>query len=249
MRRRESEDFRVSAFDKMIGRDEEGGKISQGVSDLLFDMKENGGRYKLMFITGPLAGIIISSWIVQLVLKLFEKQDKIYISKLFTAWFNIPGAILAAIVCFIWISVIFRFNKINKKDYYMDRENNVMVSKQGIHGTAHWQTEKEREQCFKRSKNIDDLFGDILGIDDNKRLYTLRDDLVGINRNKCIFGTPGSGKSAAIIENDIMQCIRREESAIITDSKGDLYRRLSQLARDNGYCVRVLNLKSNELKN
>ena len=143
----------------------------------------------------------------------------------------------------------YRFHKVTKKDYYVDREGNFLVSKQGLHGKAHWQTEKEREQCFNRSKDIEDLMGDILGMDDEGRLYTLREDLVGINRNKCIFGTPGSGKSAAIIENDILQCIRRGESAIITDSKGDLYRRLSQKARDAGYVVKVLNLKSNELKN
>lgn len=246
---RHDEDYRESVFDKLLGRNEEGGKISQGIADLIFDIKEHKKSYWTTLICAPIFGIVISSWICQAVLKVFDKQDAIYLTKLFTAWFNLPGIILACIITFLFLSVAYRFHKINKKDFYVDRENNVLVSKQGIHGTAHWQTEREREQCFNRSKNIEDLTGDILGMDDEKRLYTLREDLVGINRNKCVFGTPGSGKSAAIIENDIIQCMRRGESAIITDSKGDLYRRLSQLARDNGYTVRVLNLKSNELKN
>ncbi len=249
MVRRQSEDYRESVFDRMRDSNEDGGKISQGISDLLYDIGQNKKSYMSMLITAPIVGMMISSWICQLFLKFLDEQDKIYISQLFTAWLNLPGLVMMMIFTFLYITVSYRFHKINKKNYYVDREDNVMVAKDPIQGRAHWQTEKEREQCFKRSKNIEDLLGDILGIDDKGRLYTLRDDLVGINRNKCIFGTPGSGKSAAIIENDIIQCMRREESAIITDSKGDLYRKLSQLARDNGYVVRVLNLKSNELKN
>ncbi len=238
-----------SVFDRLTGNNEEGGKVSQGISDFLYDIKEHKGTYWSLVIVSPISGILISGWLCQLALKTIGKQDRIYFLKIFISWFNPPGIILAIIIGFLFLLVGYKLHKLTKKDYYVDREGNFLVSKQGLHGSAHWQTEKEREQCFDRSKNIDDLYGDILGIDDEKRLYTLKQDLVGINRNKCIFGTPGSGKSAAIIENDILQCIRREESAIITDSKGDLYRKLSQKARNAGYVVKVLNLKSNELRN
>lgn len=238
-----------SVFDRLRGNNEEGGKISQGISDFFYDVKEHKTTYKSLIIVSPIGGILTSGWACQMVAKLFGRQDKIYLAKILIAWINTPGIILAALVCIFLLMGGYRFHKVTKKDYYVDREGNFLVSKQGLHGKAHWQTEKEREQCFNRSKDIEDLLGDILGMDDEGRLYTLREDLVGINRNKCIFGTPGSGKSAAIIENDILQCIRRGESAIITDSKGDLYRRLSQKARDAGYVVKVLNLKSNELKN
>lgn len=239
----------LNIFNLIKAREEEGSKITQGLSDLLYDMEENKGVYRKILVLSPVMGIILSSLVCQLFFKLIGHQDKIYLTHMFTAWFNKLGIPFALILSVLFVGSGYRFHKITKKDYYMDREGNFMVSKQGIHGSAHWQTEKEREKCFNRSRNINDLYGDILGIDDENRLYTLRDDLVGINRNKCIFGTPGSGKSAAIIENDILQCIRREESAIITDSKGDLYRKLSQKARNAGYVVKVLNLKSNELKN
>lgn len=251
MNRRQGDDYRESLFDKMSGRvdEENGSKLTQSFMDMLYDMKEHKASYWSNFITSPIIGIIVSSFVVQTFLKLLDKQDEIYILNLFTAWWNMPGIIMAIIVTILSISIQYRFHKITKKDYYKDREGNFEISKSGVHGNAHWQTEKEREECFERSKDYYELSGDILGIDDKKLLYTLRQDLVGINRNKCIFGTPGSGKSAAIIENDIMKCMERGESAIITDSKGDLYRKLSQKARDNGYVVRVLNLKSNELRN
>ena len=239
-----------SIFDRMLGRgNEEGGKVSQGISDFFYDVKEHKKIYRSIIITSPIAGIMLSGWICQMWMKVLGKLDYVSILGMFTAWFNVPGIVMMLFFSFMFTLGGYRFHKITKKDYYVDREGNFLVSKQGLHGTAHWQTEKEREQCFNRSKDIEDLFGDILGIDDEKRLYTLKENLVGINRNKCVFGTPGSGKSAAIIENDILQCIRRGESAIITDSKGDLYRKLSQKAREAGYVVKVLNLKSNELRN
>ena len=229
--------------------EEDSNKVSQGISDLIEDMRNYKKLYKTAFIISPITGIVISSWICQLWDKMVGKQDYIYLSHLLTGWLNPIGAILMVVLTVFTSAVFYRIHKITKKDYYVDREGNFLVSKSGIHGTAHWQTEKEREACFERSTDIHDLLGDVLGKDDEGRLYTLRKDLVGINRNKCVFGVPGSGKSAAIIENDILQCMRRGESAIITDSKGDLYRKLSQKARDNGYCVRVLNLKPTELRN
>lgn len=251
MKRRQDIDYRESMFDRLTNNvdEESSGKVKQGFMDLIYDIKEHKKTYQNFLLASPFIGIIVSSFICQCVLKLFGKQDKIYLLRLFTAWFNKYGIILAIIVMILFIMMSYRFHKITEKDYYTDREGNFDISKKAVYGNAHWQTEKEREQCFNRSKNIDDLYGDIMGMDEKGLLYTLRDDLVGINRNKCIFGTPGSGKSAAIIENDIMQCIRRGESAIVTDSKGDLYRKTSQKAREAGYVVKVLNLKSNELKN
>ncbi len=245
------ENRRASVFDKLTGHvdEENGGRITQSFMDMIYDIREYRNTYRVMLVVSPILGIMISGFLIQLVRNMVGVQDKIYIAKIFTMWMNPIGIAIALFFMFMLIAIQYRFHKITEKDYYMDREGNFEVSKSGVHGKAHWQTEKEREQCFTRSKDYYEIKGDILGIDDKGLLYSLRDDLVGVNRNKCIFGTPGSGKSAAIIENDIMKCIERGESAIITDSKGDLYRKLSQKARDAGYCVRVLNLKSNELKN
>ena len=240
-----------SIFDKLIGQvnEEKASSIGQSYVTTLLDIKEHPGVYKTIIITSIIIGIVLSSFVVQTVYYLVGKQKNIYVLQLFTAWLCPAGIIMAFFFFAITLYLEHKFHRITEKDYYMDREGNFEISKNGIHGTAHWQTEEEREKCFERSKNYDDLKGNILGIDEDGYLYSLRQDLVGINRNKAVFGVPGSGKSVAIIENDVMKCMERGESVIITDSKGDLYRKLSQKAIDNGYVVRVLNLKPNELKN
>lgn len=251
MKQRKADGFRSSLFDLIRGKadEEKGSKITQSYVDLVYDFKEYKRVYIQILVLCPLLSMVSVSFISQSLHRLTGKSNAYYILNLFTDWWNPVGVVAVILFTILFITVSFRIHKITKKDYYKDREGNFEISKSGVHGKAHWQTEKERDECFKRSTNYYDLKGDILGIDDKGLLYTLREDLVGINRNKCIFGTPGSGKSAAIIENDIVKCMERGESAIITDSKGDLYRKLSQKARDAGYVVRVLNLKSNELKN
>ena len=244
-------DKRQSMLDKMLDsvKEEKTDRVQNSIVDILHDIKENPKTYKSILISSPILAILFSSWLMQILYRAVGKQDSIYIVDFFTAWTSSPlGILIAIFLTLFFISLQFRFHKVTQKDYYVDREGNFEISKSGVHGKAHWQTEEEREVCFERSKKYDDIKGNILGIDDNGLLYALRSDLVGINKNKIIIGVPGSGKSAAIIENDIMKCMERGESAIITDSKGDLYRKLSKKAIENGYIVRVLNVKPNELK-
>lgn len=247
--------MKKNVLDKMIydldgsGQNENGNKIQMGIADILVDIKEHPKLYTSMVLVPFIAGMLFSGYVCSLWLKLFGSITHVTVKSILTSWMNLPGIIIMLVATVLLIKIFFRIHRINMKDYYTDREGNFYISKRGTQGNAHWQTEKERQECFERSKDIRDLTGDILGKDDEGRLYTLRSDLVGINRNKCILGTPGSGKSAGIIENDIIQCIRRGESAVITDSKGDLYAKMSQFAKKAGYIVKVLNVKPEELKN
>ena len=65
-----------SMFDRLKGNNEEGGKISQGISDFLYDVKEHKTTYKSLLIFSPIGGILTSGWLCQLVAQLFGKQDK-----------------------------------------------------------------------------------------------------------------------------------------------------------------------------
>jgi len=60
-----------------------------------------------------------------------------------------------------------------------------------------------------------------------------------INRNIFIEGASGSGKTRYVIKPNIMNC---NDSFVVVDPKGDLYKETSKLLEDNGYEVKVLNL-------
>ena len=67
-----------------------------------------------------------------------------------------------------------------------------------------------------------------------------------LNRHIAVFGASGTGKSRGFIRPALFNIIQRGESAIITDSKGELYADTAELFRQHGYEVKVLNLVNPE---
>lgn len=60
------------------------------------------------------------------------------------------------------------------------------------------------------------------------------------NSNTVILGGSGTGKSFSFIEPNIAQL---NSSYVVTDPSGEIYQNMYKLLRDNGYVVKVLNLK------
>ena len=229
---------------------EEFNRMDQFWSDFVLDFQMHKKLYIAGFVGVVIISIIFVSWLTQYILWIFGKQDGIYIGELVTKFASNPISLVLTGVCIVVLSrLAYRTSKLMEKDYVQNTEENYKVSKYGVYGDAHWQTEEERKECFERTKDINEMYSDILGRDNKGYLYALRTDLLSVNKNKIAFGASRSGKSAAIVENEIFQCIRRGESMIVTDSKGDVYRNTAYVAKIYGYIVRVLNLKAKELKN
>lgn len=128
----------------------------------------------------------------------------------------------------------------------MDTTRNYAISAKGTFGTAHFMTEEEERVAFDRSKNINTFYGDILGMDDYGYLVS-RKEKPFTNRNVAIIGASGSGKSVSLIIPDVLQNIRRGNSCIVTDTKGDIYAQTHILAEKCGYTVKVLDLKPHDI--
>lgn len=62
------------------------------------------------------------------------------------------------------------------------------------------------------------------------------------NRHMMVLGASGSGKSYCFARPAIFQSIRRGESIIVTDPKGELFSDTSKYAEAHGYTVKILNL-------
>ncbi|RJO60704.1 MAG: hypothetical protein C4542_08520 [Dehalococcoidia bacterium] len=66
----------------------------------------------------------------------------------------------------------------------------------------------------------------------------------GFNRNVVVFGTTGSMKSRSYVRNNILNAVLSNESVVVTDPKGELYRDCAAMLEKNGYTVKTLNLVS-----
>ncbi len=230
---------------------EEYSRIDQAEIDIWADIKGNKRLFAILFTVS----LIISFYCVGFCfscLGTIVSGDKIsfmMINK--NAFTNILSYPISLFFAYALVRGGYRFYKINQKNYIRVEEDgeNYKQAKETLYGDFHWMTEEERKNCFDRSKNFDDVSGDILGYDSKNYIYSMKfPKNTSKNRNKIIFGAAGSGKSASIVYNDLIQCFRRGESVIATDSKGDVYRETAAIAKKYGYTIKVLNLKAKELK-
>ena len=137
---------------------------------------------------------------------------------------------------------IFAYIKLHDKFDGKDRdERGFTVTKNGLYGTASWMSEKEMREVLEVS-TPEKAEGVILGESHGKVVCMPRD--TRLNRHIAIFGASGTMKTRAVVRNALFQSIRRGESVVVTDTKGELYADTAELYRKNGYDVKVFNLVS-----
>ena len=112
-------------------------------------------------------------------------------------------------------------------------------SKSGVYGTAAWMSEGEMKELLEVSP-IERAVGTILGEYRGKAVCLPKD--TKLNRNIAVFGASGTMKSRAVIRNALFQALRRGESVVVTDPKGELYADTAELYRQNDYEVKIFNL-------
>lgn len=146
-------------------------------------------------------------------------------------WFIVVSIVLVILIMYI------RHKRNNMGEYNDDR--GFVRSKSNMYGSAHLLTYQEIRDAFDVDEPLNTK-GVILGTIRNK-VVCLRDSDYG-NKNIAIFGSSGTGKSRAIIRNQLFQKIRNEESLIVTDPKGELFADTKILFENAGYHIRVLNV-------
>ncbi len=116
-------------------------------------------------------------------------------------------------------------------------------SKSGIYGTASWMDDKEMKEVLEVSP-VEQAEGTILGEYKGRAVCMPKD--TKLNRHIAIFGASGTMKSRAVIRNALFQALKRGESAIVTDSKGEMYADTAEMFRNAGYDVKIYNLVTPE---
>lgn len=135
---------------------------------------------------------------------------------------------------FIILGSFLLFGKmmLNKDKKYED------ASKYGAHGTSRW---ANKEEIFDPKDINTKLFneGTILSTY-NKKPILLKDESWK-NKNIMIIGGSGAGKSASFVIPNILNTL--EKSIVVTDPKGELYEKTSEIKRKQGYKVHLVNFK------
>lgn len=120
-----------------------------------------------------------------------------------------------------------------------DKERNLTYSKRGTYGTAAFLDGEKLTGVLHLENDTAKTTETILGKLDGKLICFPKDSYM--NRNIAVCGPPGSRKSRSFTRNMMFQCIRRGESLIVTDPKGELYGDFRNYLEREGYEVRVFN--------
>ena len=140
---------------------------------------------------------------------------------------------------------------IMKRPRNMDSQYNVEYSDSDVAGSAAFIRSPEKEQKFEITsiENTDEvIFGydmDFYGRQSHDVIAVKKDDDdLYLNGHKIVIGGSGSRKTTTQILPDALQAVRRGESIIALDPKGELYGLLKILLEGRGYDIKAFNLKS-----
>ena len=145
-------------------------------------------------------------------------------------------------ICLLAIGLtvgIFIFIRFSKDGSELKDERNFNRSTKGTYGTSGWMTNQELKAILDW-KPIKDTTGTILGVKDGKIVSLPVNSK--LNKHTAIYGASGTGKSRCFVRPQILQCVARGESVIITDPKGEIYADTAEFMRRRGYDVKMFNL-------
>jgi type IV secretory pathway TraG/TraD family ATPase VirD4 len=142
-------------------------------------------------------------------------------------------AIVAAMLIIVTMSLKSRF-------YEKDKGFGISLDK-GTKGFSRWAKKKEikaaLEEVNVKNSTIDSAGiplwyeGDTIYVDDD-------------NSHSLVIGSTGSGKTWGFVMTMIKLLSKKGESMVLTDPKGELYQKTSNILREQGYNVVVLNLRN-----
>lgn len=151
------------------------------------------------------------------------------------------GGMKVFFIIVLIVGIIYAWFKLhNKFRRGRDDERGFKVSETGEYGTADEMSEEKMKEIFE-VKPVSMAKGIILGEKNGMAVCMPTDTF--LNRNIFTCGCSGSMKSRAIVRNYIFQTIKRGESAVVTDPKGEMFRDTSEKAREEGYKIKVFNTK------
>lgn len=204
-------------------------------------------KNKKIIIIAFIALFLISSYITGYFFQIsaitmgeIQKQDTNIITQIYYGISK--GIIISLTIWLILIAAAYRICSMLQTNSVRDEERNYEISTENTYGSAKKMNEEEKKETFNEG-NYTEIKDNILGIEpnDKSKLYSLK-YTYGINGNVYVVGSPGSGKSRCIAIPNIMQTIRREESMIVSDPKGELYSITKKMAEAHGYTVKMFDV-------
>lgn len=135
--------------------------------------------------------------------------------------------------------------------YIFDRDESgvgIVLGKKDEKGYSRWSKDHEMKKAKDVVKiKISDETTEAAGIallNNGKEMWVDNGE-----NHTLVIGATGSGKTTAVVDPLVQNLAKASESMILTDPKGELYRNHSEMLRNKGYNIIVLNFRNPNLGN
>ena len=149
--------------------------------------------------------------------------------------------ILFTLLIFFGIE-IFLFTSVESKIFESESGFGLSFGEKESKGYSRWLKEKEMKKGFKivevGVKDPDAPAAGAVLINDGKNMWVDNSE-----NHTLVIGITGSGKTSAVIDPLIYSLMKHKESMIMTDPKGELYKRHTNHLKARGYDIVVLNFR------
>ncbi len=130
--------------------------------------------------------------------------------------------------------------------YIFDREKGkgfgLSIGEKDEKGYARWSKEKEIKTASKVVKvpiaNKDSEAAGTVLVNDGRDMWVDNGE-----NHTLVIGATGSGKTTSVVDPLVYSLAKARESMVITDPKGEIYKNHSNMLRDRGYKIIVLNFR------
>lgn len=153
------------------------------------------------------------------------------------------SAFFLSLVFFI-ISMVFIFMSVSSTIFNFEKGGfGLIFGEKEEKGYNRWTTLKEMKEAWGIKPIVINQptsdAGGIVMINDGKKMWV--DDG---EYHSLVIGQSGSGKTSALVDPQVYSLCKHGESMIITDPKGEIYRRHANRLKANGYKIVVINFRN-----
>ncbi len=168
----------------------------------------------------------------------FNAEGSFYGLNPFPAFKDYLGTTMLLFVIFL----VLIFTSVSKSVFEKKKGIGFEIADKQEKGYSRWSKDKE----IKNDKGVEIVdpleqeskYAGIPLVNDGKRLWVDNGEY-----HNLVIGATGSGKSQTVVEPMVELLIKKGESMIITDPKGELYKAASVYMKERGYKVIILNFR------
>lgn len=187
--------------------------------------------------------MFIVSWLMQWLVNLNGSGVGYHLLNPFhIIYYSIGRGALFTVILWIVTTYAVGYYKfyIDMVDFELDPRGEFYISPNGTYGTNRIMSDEE-QNSFLTKTTVDQTDKNIMYKDDQGFVYVLTNPN-SLGPHKFVCGASGSWKTSSVFIPDMMQTIRRGESMICTDPKGELRSKTYKMAKKHNYIVREFNL-------